>query len=141
MEDHLGLWLTPVLLLPGVALLLISTVTRSGQIDAELHRMLDNKDNNSRILAGHLLTRSTLVRNAIVCMYVSVGLFSLASFLGGLTAVAAEWTSLSHWIMVGLTCLGILGLIAAAHQLIRESFISLEIVREHSGQIGFESQQ
>ena len=128
MEPQLDIWLTPVTLLPGVALLLISTVARSGQIEMEIHRMLDNKDDAS--LVDHVSQRSTLVRNAIVGMYVSIAIFALASMLGGLAAVVASWTELALWIVVLLTGLGILALFAGTYFLIRESTIRHEMAQQ-----------
>jgi len=136
MEPQLDLWLTPVTLLPGVALLLISTVARSGQIDMEVHRMMDKKDDSS--LVDSVLTRSTLVRNAIVSMYISIAVFALASLLGGLAVIGANWTELALWIVVSLTGIGILVLFAGSYYLIRESTISHEMVQQRCRPLGSE---
>ena len=126
------LWLTPLILLPGVALLIMSTSLRYGQIHGEIHHLLEHKDHVSKRAASHLLKRATLFRNALVSLYISVGLFSSAGLLGGLASI---WTQRSNSIVTGLTCLGILSLVFASVQLIRESFLSLEIIKEHSKQI------
>lgn len=64
----------------------------------------------------------------VVALYVSVGILAvggvagvLAEFAGGTTAV----------IVVLLTCLGILCLIYASVELIRESLLSLRIIEHH----------
>lgn len=45
-------WLTPLILLPGVALLTVSTSARFGQIQAEFHRMLDHPAGDAQIVAA-----------------------------------------------------------------------------------------
>jgi hypothetical protein len=71
------LWLTPLILLPGVALLIMSTSARFGQIHAEFHHLLDHTDAHAEILSRHLVLRSALYRNALISLHASVGLFAL----------------------------------------------------------------
>ncbi|MCG8608494.1 DUF2721 domain-containing protein [bacterium] len=125
--ENVEMWLTPLLFLPGVALLVMSTSVRYGQIHGELHGLLD-RGNSTDVHAGQLLRRSTFFRNALVSLYLGFGLFSLASLLGGLTV---KWAMASTWIVTGLTCVGILTLVFAAFELIRESLLSLRIIEEH----------
>ena len=82
-------WLTPLILLPGVALLIGSTSARFGQVHIEFHHMLDHPDAHARILSRNLLERSKLFRDALASLYTSVGLFSLGSLLGGVAGVPA----------------------------------------------------
>ncbi|MHC4140789.1 MAG: DUF2721 domain-containing protein [Planctomycetota bacterium] len=77
-------WLTPLILLPGVALLIMSTSARFGQIHAEFHHLPDHADAHAEILSRHLVLRSALYRNALISLHASVGLFALGSLLGGL---------------------------------------------------------
>ena len=53
-----SVWLTPLILLPGVALLIISTSARYGQVHSEIHRLLLEKTETSRTWASHILHRS-----------------------------------------------------------------------------------
>lgn len=122
-------WLTPLILLPGVALLIMSTSARFGQIQAEFHRLLDHPDAHARILARHLLQRCALFRNALVALYASVGLFALGSLLGG---VINLWRPESLWVVGGLTILGITCIVYSAWQLVRESLLCLRVIRDHS---------
>ena len=126
------IWLTPIILLPGVALLIASTSGRFGQIQTEFHRLLDHPDAHSRIIARHLMRRSSLFRNALVSLYLSVGLFGMGSLLGG---VVNLWRPQSLWVVGGLTIAGIACVVYAASQLIRESLLCLQIMREHSTRI------
>ena len=50
-------WLTPLLLLPGVALLIVSTSHRFAQLHSEFHRLLDHPDDHAKI--GEYLNRLT----------------------------------------------------------------------------------
>jgi len=127
-----GLWLTPLILLPGVALLVLSTSIRYGQIHSEFHHLLDDDSDTAKTIARHLLARSILFRNALVGLYVSVGFFSIASLIGG---VASMFVRDFDLIVVALTFVGILGLVFASVELIQESFTSLRIIREHAEQV------
>ncbi len=127
------IWLTPLLLLPGVALLIMSTSTRYGQIHTELHHLLEKPRDRLKVASARLLAkRSTLFRNALVSLYLSVGLLSLAGLLGGLMDL---WKSAAIIIVWVLTCLAILCLLFAAVELIRESRLSLDIIQAHSAYI------
>lgn len=125
-------WLTPLILLPGVALLIMSTSARFGQVQIEFHRLLDHPDAHAKILAGHLLTRCAYFRNALVSLYCSVGIFALGSLLGG---VVNLWRPESLWVVGGLTILGIAGIVYASFELVRESLLCLRVIRDHSEQI------
>ncbi len=122
-------WLTPLILLPGVALLIMSTSARFGQIHTEFHRLLDQPDARAKIVARHLLRRSALFRNALVALYSSVAFFTVGSLLGG---VVNFWEPSSLWVVGGLTIVGIGCIVYAAVQLIRESLICLKVILDHS---------
>jgi hypothetical protein len=121
-------WLTPLILLPGVALLIVSTSARFGQIHTEFHRLVDHPDARARILGRHLLKRAVIFRNALVALYGSVGLFALGSLLGG---VVNLWQPESLWVVGGLTIVGISGIVYASFQLLRESFICLRALQQY----------
>lgn len=125
-------WLTPIILLPGVALLIVSTSARIGQIHSELHRLLDHPSRRAATLARHLLKRSALFRDALVALYASVAMFGLGSLLGG---VVNLWQPESLWVVGGLTIVGIGCVVYAAVQLLRESLISIRVIREQSEEL------
>ena len=122
-------WITPLLLLPGVALLIMSTSIRYGRIHDEFHHLLEHKGTLRQKPVHKLLKRSRFFRNALVSLYLSFGLFSLASLLGGLTV---QWHEVSERIVMILTCLGILIIVFASFELIRESLLSWDVIKEHS---------
>ena len=125
-------WLTPLILLPGVALLIVSTSARFSQLHTEFHRLVDRPDAHARILSRHLLKRSALFRNALVALYVSVGLFALGSLLGG---VVNFWRPSSLWIVGGATMTGIGCLVYASAELTQEALICLRVVTDHAGRL------
>ena len=122
-------WLTPIILLPGVALLTVSTAHRFGQIQAEFHRLLDHPDSYAQIVARSLVIRARLYRDALASLYASVGLFALGSLLGGAVNL---WRPGALWVVGGLTIAGIAAIVFSAVQLFRESLLSLQIVQEQS---------
>lgn len=132
MVPQTELWLTPLILLPGVALLIMSTSTRFGQIHDEFHHFFLHPDNHAKILSKQLLRRGLFFRDALVCLYASAGLFSLASLLGG---VFNLWAQKGLWAVGGLTLVGIGSLVFASVQLVRESLLCIRLIREHSDRI------
>ncbi len=125
-------WLTPVLLLPGVALLTVSTAHRFGQLQAEFHRLLDRPDSHTQIVTRSLVRRARLYRDALSSLYASIGLFALGSLLG---AVVNLWRPESLWVVGALTIGGIAAIVFSAIQLFRESRLSLQVVQEQSAAI------
>ncbi|MCH9680918.1 MAG: DUF2721 domain-containing protein [Deltaproteobacteria bacterium] len=124
--DEPGLWLTPLALLPGVGLLVMSTAARFGQLHGELHHSLDHRSGPG--VPGRLLERGVLLRNALVSLYVAVALLALASLVGGL---AVLWMSNVGVVVVGLTSVSVGCVAVSAVLLIRESRMLLDILRAH----------
>lgn len=125
-------WLTPLILLPGVALLIVSTSARFGQLQTEIHRLLDHPDAHAKILSRHLLHRSALFRDSLIALYASVGLFGLGSLLG---AVVNLWRPESLWVVGGATVVGIGCIVYASAQLIREALVCLQVVVDQAEQL------
>ena len=120
-------WLTPLILLPGVALLTVSTAHRLGQLQSDLHRLLDRPDSHAPAVARSLIHRAHLYRNSLASLYFAVVLFAVGSLLGG---VVNLWRPESLWIVGGLTIVGIAAIVYSALQLFRESLIALEVIEE-----------
>ena len=126
------LWLTPLILLPGVALLIMSTSARFWQIHEEFHRLLERPDDHAKIISRQLLRRGRLLRNALLCLYTSVGLFSIGSLLGGFINL---WAPSLLWLIGGITLIGIATLVFAALQLIRESLVCMNVISDSSSRL------
>jgi len=123
-----NLWISPLLLLPGTALLILSTSVRFARIHEEIHHLLENPGKEKAIRRSHLLRRATLFRNALVWLYLSVCCLAAAGLLGGLTIF---WPQTSFRLVTLFTIPGVLSMLAAAAILVRESVLSLDIIREH----------
>jgi ABC-type glycerol-3-phosphate transport system permease component len=121
-------WLTPLLLLPGVAILIASTATRSSEVHAEIHRLLQETSDAAKTCAQHELQRSRYFRNALFSLYVSVGLFTLTCLIGG---ILHTWLQVSTIVEVILTILGVLSALYAALQLAREALVSSDTIQAH----------
>jgi hypothetical protein len=119
-------WLTPLILLPGVALLIVSTSARFGQLHAEVHRIAEHSDAHAKLLGRSLMRRSKLFRDALAGLYISVCLFSAGSLVGAF--VDFFWPT-SLWFVGGFTVAGIACVVFAAVQLFRESLICLDVIR------------
>lgn len=121
------IWITPLVMLPGVALLVMSTSIRYGQIHQEFHHFQEN-DVTPDEAPGMLLRRAVLFRNALVALYVAICLLALASLGGG---VASLWEGDAHIPVVGLTAAAVATVAYAAVALVRESLRSLDVIRSH----------
>ena len=131
-------WILPLVLLPGVALLIMSTSVRYGQIHSELHHILESQEAVSTMFHDHLLRRATFFRNALVALYVSVAVFAIGSISG---AIAELLQGPGNWLVIIFTCIGILCLIGAAVELIRESILSLQVIDHHLMMIDSDNKQ
>ena len=119
------LWLAPLLLLPGVALLIMSTSARFGQLHNEIHR----EEASSKAMAT-LFLRAKLFCKALVCLYISVAVFAVSSLVGGMFTYLGKEGDGAGVLIFG-TCLGVLALVAASLTLLMESVKALDIIRDH----------
>jgi hypothetical protein len=118
--EKIAPWLTPLILLPGVALLILSTSARYNQLREDYR---NRREGDPETL--HLqLSRALLFRNTLVSLYVSVGFLAAAVLAAGLVTQLPGNPDLP---VLLLTCTGILSLIYAAIQLIRESLLSARL--------------
>jgi hypothetical protein len=118
-------FILPLILLPGVALLIVSTAARYGQLHDEVHRALDHAEAVER---ADLRQRARYFRDALVALYACVALFALASLSGVLFEVLDRGPRPA---VIGLTSIGIMSLLYAAYALIREALLSLDIIERH----------
>ncbi len=125
---NMELWLTPLLLLPGVALPVLSTSSRYGRIHDEIHHLHESDESINKLVASNLLHRSRLFKNSLVSLYICIALFSTAGLLGGIESV---WIHDYHLIVIAISGVGIFFLLYASILLIKESSLSLEIIEAH----------
>lgn len=128
MEDIAITWLMPLLLLPGVALLIMSTSMRYGHLREEMHRLKSEHIDASIIAAGDMRRRARMLRDALTSLYVAVALFVTGSLFG---AIVDFMRASSEAFIVIFAGSGIVFLIYASVELIRESRLSLKVIREY----------
>lgn len=125
-------WITPLALLPGVALLVMSTAIRFGQLHEEMHRRQSHPHGSG----DHLFRRARLLRNALVALYGSAGLLAIAGLVGG---VAELWMERAAAPVLSIAALAVACVAYAAVTLIRESILLGEIITEHQDNAGQEA--
>ncbi|MFT7518002.1 MAG: hypothetical protein ACI9MC_000126 [Kiritimatiellia bacterium] len=124
----LGFALQPLVLLPGVALLVMSTSARMGQLHDEVLRVAESPFPEERKLAGQMvLRRGRYFRNSLRLLYVAVVLLCVAGFVGGLGVFSPS----VQGPVLGLTCFAIISVILSAMLLIVESTRSLRALQSH----------
>ncbi len=126
MEDA-STWITPLALLPGVALLVMSTAMRFGQLHEELHR----REGDTMHVHGdseHLFRRARMLRNALVALYASSAFLAVSGLLGGM-ATLTHAAAMAP--VLGLSALAVGCLAFAAVTLIRESLLLMNVIEEH----------
>ncbi len=124
-------WVTPLLLLPGVALLVMSTQARYGQLHEEMHRLLEHRHHDETLAPG-LIRRGRLFKNALVCLYAACAVFGMGALLGGL---ADRIHLMAELVAYPLTMIGALLLVAASAMLVREASLSLLILEYHEREL------
>ncbi len=120
--ESTGLWAAPLLLIPGVGLLVLSTSARFGQLHQE---MLRQKSEGRSGAVTHLCRRARLLHSALVSFYLSIAVLASSSLLGTL---ANRWFKTLAWIPEAMTFLGVAVITFAAIQLIRESKLLITVV-------------
>ncbi|UCH66346.1 MAG: DUF2721 domain-containing protein [Ignavibacterium sp.] len=130
--EFIGIWLSPLLLLPGAGLLIMSTSQRFNRVHDEVHHILEERTSDSKMIMSHLLQRAAYFRNALVLLYLSVSIFAAAGLLGGITS---GWDEVSAILTIGLTITGILCVTSSSIILIIESRLSLKIVQMHAEEL------
>ncbi len=127
--ESIGIWLSPLLLLPGAAMLILSTSFRLNRLHDEVHHQTEQQHSPSKEIIDHLLMRARYFRNALVLLYTSISIFAVAGIIGGLTS---GWDEVSKVLTLGLTIFGIICITAAAIILIKESSLALKIIESHT---------
>ena len=125
MDEMVTLWLQPLLLMPGVALLVMSTSARYGQLHAEVHRLVEQGELEP---LDQVLTRARHFRNALVLLYTSVAMLSVCALLVGLLSPWPNAAWLTATVLVGAS---VLAVTVAAIELIWEAVGLLTVLRSH----------
>ena len=125
-------WIAPLLLIPGVGLLLVSTSARYDALHTEIHQLLHDTSKAAQGCAEHVVTRAKILQTAMFCLYITIMLLSGAGLLGAL----ADWRygSLGQlaWLLMASA---VFFVFLASLALIRESIISLRIISGHAKEV------
>jgi len=122
-------WIMPLLLLPGVGLLLLSTSARYGQLHAEVHQLFEDAELGRMMTIHHLLSRARLFRYSLTSLYASSAFFAVGGIAGAVLAIL--WPGLAHAVVLGAAAAGTICLLIASVLLVRESTLSLVIIESH----------
>ncbi|CAB5081968.1 hypothetical protein D3OALGA1CA_287 [Olavius algarvensis associated proteobacterium Delta 3] len=123
-----SLWISPLLILPGVALLILSTSARFNRLHDEIDQVVYGQRGGSARLIGGLLRRGRLFRDALISLYMAVALLATAG-LTGMLALFSE--RVATWLPAGLTGVAVAAVVYSALLLIQESRLSLGIMESH----------
>lgn len=121
-------WITPLLLMPGVALLILSTAVRYNRLHDEVHETDKHDTGHAGIHDATLAFRARRFCNALVGLYVAVSLIALAA-LSGVGAVVGFKAGFP--VGIGLTGLSVVAILYSSMQLIREARRSLAVIEDH----------
>ena len=132
-------WLMPLLLIPGIALLIGAASTRYATFQQEVHHLLmDDMDINVDA-AQHLKTRAVHFRNALVALHLSANSLAVGSIVGAVLDLTGGLSPQA--VVVFFTAVGVLSLVIGTGELIRESFRSQDVLFEHLRHIGVEEKE
>ena len=120
--DDIVAWAGPLLFKPGVALLILSTSARFGQLHEELHRHLSD---GNQLAVKHLRSRARLLHTALVSLYISIGILAFASLIG---AVVSRYSPSLTYIPESMMFVGVCAITFAAIQLVRESRLLMSAI-------------
>ena len=120
MDPTVITWATPLLVLPGVGLLVMSTSARYARLHDELHHHIHQMQCSPATLQ-RLLLRAELFRNALLSLYGACCLLALAGLAGGL-----ELPLVVSSLLLGA---GVLALVVGSLLLMRETTVSLDVIR------------
>jgi hypothetical protein len=121
-------FLMPLTLLPGIGILIGAVSTRHGNLQQEIHHLMQLRERLSVDAHAHLRARTLHIRNALVSLHLSVTSFAVSTIIGVLLNFAQVDYEQA---VVVLTALGIIGLVIGVIELVRESLRSHDIILEH----------
>ena len=125
-------WATPLLVLPGVGLLLVSTSARYEAIHTEIHQLLDDPSEQAIGCTLHVVHRARILRLAMLSLYVSASLLAASGLIAALTV---GFLGAVHWASWVLLVAGVSCVLIAVVTLTREAGISLAVVEAHASEI------
>jgi hypothetical protein len=122
----------PLLLLPGIGILLGVAATRHSTFQTEIHHLMEAPEHLSVKILAHLRSRARYFRNAMIALHLSAITFAIGSLVGGLL----EFTTMNGDLPVTIfTSIGIAASVFGMMELIREAMLSQEVIVDHLDQV------
>lgn len=122
-------WAAPLLMLPGAALLILSTASRYARLHDELHHWTEHvQTQQAGVVVANLLRRARIFRNALIALYLGASLFVIGGLAGAFTQ---QWPQLSGSLVVALTAAASGAVLGASGMLICEAALSITVLEAH----------
>lgn len=119
-------WAAPLLILPGVGLLIASTSARYTRLHDELHHLGDHGGSHEGL--RELLWRGRLFRNALVGCYVAVMLLASAGLVLGFGLTESGMALGVEGLGLLLTFAGVAAVVVVSGLLCAEALISFRVL-------------
>ena len=123
--ENLSAHFVPLLFIPGVALLVLSTSNRLIHLNDRLLKLDLSEDPKAEEWVPSLKKRANLFRRALISLYICIAFFAFATLLNCFALTAEDVASLVRWTMVG----GASFLFYAILTLISESWIAIQTTK------------
>ncbi|MEL6591851.1 MAG: DUF2721 domain-containing protein [Bacteroidota bacterium] len=121
-------WVFPLTILPGIGLMIASTTSWSVALTNEINQLFERIECDREIL-GRKIRQLKLINNALVSLYVSVGMCTLSGFVGSIWN-ASTMASDGIIAVTILVAIGIAFLLVGAGMLIVYAFRAVRIKQD-----------
>ncbi len=120
-------WILPITLIPGVALLMVSTSSLSIALSDEITRLINTTIDDDKEIIEKKISQLQVLSKAMIAFYISIASFALSAIISGFKA--AYWNSTED-IGSGFLSIGIIILLFGSGMLINYSVKAVKIKRE-----------
>lgn len=117
-------WIFPIAVLPGIALLILSTANLSNALTEELNQWMDRTHPKTEKMTRLKIYQLKRLHRAMVTLYVGTGCFVLSALLGSHIPVEQN---LANLMATAVLCIGIVIVLVAFIFLIRYSIKAVHI--------------
>ena len=131
--DLFSVLIQPIVLIPGVGLLILSTTARFGQLEAELGKVTERSQPADQELVRALIRRAHKFRFALMALYASAAVLAGASLVGGILTFVSDAPAAT---VQALTCVAIAFLFSALMALLIESRMAIAALTHLAGKGG-----
>ncbi len=133
MSEALMSWIVPFTFIPGVAGLILSTSNRFFHVNGLIRVLVKEGKKDREEELAKLLKRSRCFHSALTFFYMAIGCFSIAALLGALHTRWFADSVLCALTADGLIVCGVVFVVFASVQMVRESMMSYRMIRKLAG--------